>query len=297
MEKTSLESGPSLKPPSLSQYLDFRRYLRDFYEFKRKTTPGLRGYSYSVFSAAANIRSPNYLKLIIDGQRNLSDEMVRKFARALHLQRLEGEEFFWLVSYGQESDPLRRNQHLQKLTAVRVQKQIERGEILAEQWRRVPDWVTWILYAMADQKNVDFTPQMLKPLFRGKASEEAIRLALEKLFELGQFTRDAQGQVRKSRELMDAASDIPVALVRKLQTELNYLGMESLFQDEADEREFGALTLSLTPEEFAKIKFELRQMRKRLHRDTAVARSQKPGDRVYQLNIQLFPVTDPVNSQ
>ena len=71
-----------------------------------------------------------------------------------------------------------------------------------------------------------------------------------------------------------------------------YLGLESLYQDSPTEREFGTLTLSLNKEEFEEIRFKLRQMRKALNKDNSIARSAKKGERVYQLNLQLFPVTN-----
>ena len=71
-----------------------------------------------------------------------------------------------------------------------------------------------------------------------------------------------------------------------------YLGLESLYQDQATEREFGSLTMSLTEKEFEEIKFKLRQMRKSLHKENSIARMGQKGDRVYQLNLQLFPVSN-----
>ena len=93
---------------------------------------------------------------------------------------------------------------------------------------------------------------------------------------------------------MQGSQDVPAALIRKLQAELIYLRMESLFQDEPQDREFGAFTMALTKEEFEHIKFEVRQLRKRLYKDYSVKRENSKGERVYQLNFQLFPVTKPV---
>ena len=90
---------------------------------------------------------------------------------------------------------------------------------------------------------------------------------------------------------MSGSETIPVALVRKLQAELIYLGLESLFQDQPQDREFGAQTMALTEDEFEVLKFELRQFRKRWTKDVSVARKSAKGSRVFQLNIQLFPVT------
>src|SRR6185312_8853544 len=90
---TKVSNNVTAGPPKLGAFTDYRQYLKEFYEFKREQTKGsLRPYNYGTFAASADIKSPNYLKLIIDGQRNLSSEMARKFAKALALGREETEE-------------------------------------------------------------------------------------------------------------------------------------------------------------------------------------------------------------
>jgi hypothetical protein len=77
--KPGPRTNEGLESPKLGAYTDYRIFLRDFYEFKRaQTKSSLRPYSYATFAASADIKSPNYLKLIIDGQRNLSREMAIK---------------------------------------------------------------------------------------------------------------------------------------------------------------------------------------------------------------------------
>lgn len=282
-----------MQAPDISTYMDYRKYLADFYAYKREQTKkDLRPYSYQMFSAAANIKSPQYLRLIIEGKRNLSDDMVVKFAKALSLNKEQSDELRQLVQYTQATDPAERNRFLKDLMEKRVSQKIKSGEIDSKTFEKIPGWVTWILYSMVDQKGVTFEPSQLKQLLGEKATLEEIQESLNKLLEAGELKRDeVTGEVKKARPLMGNADNIPVALVRKLQAELLYLGMESLFQDDPLEREFGTLTLSLTEKEFAEIKFRLRQMRKQLTKDNSIARKQEPGDRVYQLNIQLFPVT------
>ena len=71
-----------------------------------------------------------------------------------------------------------------------------------------------------------------------------------------------------------------------------FITTESLFRDSPKDREFGAMTVAMTEDEFNKVRFELRQLRKRLQKDILVGRKSTKGDRVYQLNVQLFPVTE-----
>ena len=280
--------------PVLGEYTDFRQYLKDVYDYRRLTEgTGLRPYSYSTFSAAADIKSPNYLKLIIEGRRNLSDDMITRFARALRLNKPETEEFRALVHYGQASEPIDRNQYLKELADLRARRAFDAGDISRDNWEKVPGWIGWVLYAMADQANVDFDPQILQRLFRAKASVDDIKLSMEKLIASGDLERNPEtGAVAKARDLIESPQDLPVALIRKLQAELIYLGIESLFRDSPKDREFGAMTVAMTEEEFNQVRFELRQLRKRLQRDILVKRKVSKGERVYQLNVQLFPVTE-----
>ena len=280
--------------PVLAEYTDFRVYLRDMYEFKRSTEgTAFRPYSYSNFSAAADIKSPNYLKLIIEGRRNLSEDMMLKFAKALRLSREETIEFMALVRYGQATDTVERNQYLKELSELRARRELDSGIIDQRAWDKVPDWVGWVLWAMADQKDVTFEPEILQRLFRIKASPSEIKENLRKLMDSGDLATNAEtGEVFKPREMIESPQGLPVALIRKLQAELIYLGIESLFRDSPKEREFGGMTMAMTQAEFEQVRFEVRQLRKKLQKDIAVKRKTSKGDRVYQLNIQLFPVTD-----
>lgn len=289
-------STTSLVPPVLSDYMSYRQFLADFYKFKRQASKGaLRAYNYAVFSAAANIKSPNYLKMIIEGKRNLSDDMITKFGKALGFNKEQTEEFRLLVQFTQATDPADRNMFLKKLSEQRVSAKLKSGEIDRKSFEKVPNWVAWIIYAMVDQEGVSFDTATLKKLLRGKASEDEIETSLNSMLSSGDLRRDElTGELKKARNLTDSPEDIPVALVRKLQSQLMYLGLESLYQDQPTDREFGTLTMSLTKAEFEEIKFKLRHMRKAINKDNSIARMKTKGERVYQLNIQLFPVTSAV---
>lgn len=281
--------------PVLAGYTDYRVYLNDYYLYRRALTQNdRRPYSYAMFSAAADIRSPNYLKLVIEGQRNLSDSMAKKFAKAMSLTRQETDEFVALVHFSQTTDPLARNQKLKNLSDLRVGQKLKSGEIKQDTWDKVPSWVTWVLYALADQNGTSFEFPKLFAQLRRKAKSEDVRKALETLFSSGELIKSEDGSITKGRELMAGSEDVPVDLVRKIQSELIYLGLESLSQDGPQDREFGAMTVALTEGEFEQLKFELRQFRKRWAKDISVKRKDSKGDRVFQLNVQLFPVTNKV---
>lgn len=289
-------SPPTRMPivaPLLSTYMDYRKFLLDYYLFKREQTKKhLRPYSYSIFAAAANIKSPNYLKMIIEGKRNLSEDMIGKFARALAFNKQHSEEFRLLVMFNQSADPAERNLLLKQLSEYRVSYKLKTGEIDKKSFEKLPSWVAWVLYAMIDQEGVSFKIEDLRNLLRGKVKADEIQSAMKSLIDAGEVVVDEEGNLKKTRALAESSEEIPVALIRKLQSQLMLLGLESLYQDPPTDREFGTITLALTKTEFEDIRFKLRQLRKQIHKDNSINRMNSRGDRVYQLNLQLFPVTN-----
>lgn len=71
----TIDSVKKGSPVEVYGYLDYRAFLADLYTAKKA-----RGFSYRSFSRRAGLSSPNYLKLVIDGQRNLSAKMAERFA-------------------------------------------------------------------------------------------------------------------------------------------------------------------------------------------------------------------------
>ena len=83
-------------------YSDYRAFLRDYYRARKAAG---RGFSYRSFSRRAELKSPNYLKLVIDGDRNLSTDMAKRFASACGLQGAEQRHFIELVAHSPEREP------------------------------------------------------------------------------------------------------------------------------------------------------------------------------------------------
>lgn len=111
---------------SIYSYEDFRKYLKDFYESQKKEN---RGYSYQKFSEDAGIKSPNYLKIIIDGQRNLSIEGVQKFAKALSLNFNETVYFENLVLLAQSEDEDSKKFYKKKIEILIDEQSLGRHKI------------------------------------------------------------------------------------------------------------------------------------------------------------------------
>lgn len=86
------------KKLNIFEYLDYRQFLKDWYEMMKSETTF---FSYRYFAQKAGINSSGFLKLVIEGQRNLTDLTAEKFIHAIKLWGIEGDYFRSLVRYNQ----------------------------------------------------------------------------------------------------------------------------------------------------------------------------------------------------
>lgn len=281
--------------PEVSSYVDYRLYLKDFFEFKQRLFAGSRApYTYSTFSAACGLKAPQYLKLIIEGERNLSEKTIPQFSRALSLKKEDSIDFKLLVRSNQETDPGSRALLFKELMDYRVQVKLKKGEISKKHFEQIPNWAAWVLFEATQTHLNTQDPKALQSFLRGKVSATQASEALKSLLDAGLVGYHSDKGLTKERNLIEDAEEVPVDLVRSLQAQFMYLALESLYQDPPTEREFGSATLAITAKEFEEIRFKLRQLRKAIQKDNQVARNDSKAERIYQLNIQLYPVTQKV---
>jgi uncharacterized protein (TIGR02147 family) len=117
---------PSEPPVSVYDYLDYRAFLRDYYAAKKAAS---RAFSYRAFSKRAGVASPNYLKLVIEGQRSLSPKMAERFAQACGLDGDASRYFVHLVGFNQAKTTVERAQFYDKLTGFQRYRQAHKLEL------------------------------------------------------------------------------------------------------------------------------------------------------------------------
>ena len=98
------------------EYRDYRVFLRDSYEYRKKSE---YGFSYRAFAKRAGLGGPNYLKLVTEGERNLTSEMAGRFAEALGLRGEAASYFCDLVLFNQAASASERERSYRRLQGYR----------------------------------------------------------------------------------------------------------------------------------------------------------------------------------
>src|SRR5262245_11537732 len=103
-------------PIDVFGFLDYRAFLREFYR-RRKHDSAL--FSFRVFARRAGLQSPNHLKRVMEGERNLSDDGAARYSVALGLEGDAASYFCELVRFNQAKLSNERSAAYRRLTQYR----------------------------------------------------------------------------------------------------------------------------------------------------------------------------------
>jgi uncharacterized protein (TIGR02147 family) len=264
-------------------YLDYRAFLRDYYTAKKKQ----RGLSYRVLARLIGLKSASYLKHVIDGDRNLSEEMALRFASGLRLKADERNYFVELVQLNQAQTIEARLRAHQALRGFARHRQLfPLGGQHAEYHS------TWYLPAireLAVRSDFKEDPEWIAERLRPKISKRDAEHALATLLQLGLLVRDERGRVRQGEALVTTGAETQFLYIAAYHQMMMRMAAESIDRFPQRARDISALTLCLDKEGLREVKERLRAFRRELLELSEVAR--KPRQ-VVQINIQLFPLSD-----
>ena len=102
--------------PKVYEYLDYRAFMRDHFAASKASMPQ---YSFRYLARKAGFTSSNFLKLVMDGDRNLGPQAIEKVAKAMKLDSHETEFFAQLVALNQAQTVAERNRAFEVVAANR----------------------------------------------------------------------------------------------------------------------------------------------------------------------------------
>jgi uncharacterized protein (TIGR02147 family) len=275
---------PSPRDVDVFDYLDYRAFLRDVYLHRK----GKRGMSYRAFSRRAGLKSPNYLKRVIDAERNLTSDMAARFAKALSLDDDSTAYFLDLVRFNQARTSTERNTYYGKLTGFRRYRKAQPLELAQAAYHS-----TWYLPAIRElvargdfEEDPDWiAQQMLPPITRKEAAR-----ALETLMALGLVVRAESGRLAWGEPVVSTGAETRgLHIVNYHRTMLERAGQSLDLVAPAD-RDISSLTLCLGDDGVRRIKERIQRFRREL---LELAMLEDDPSQVVQVNFQVFPLTRP----
>lgn len=263
-------------------YLSYRTFLKDAYSDLKGRQ---RGFSYRWFSRKAGLSSPNFLKLVIDGKRNLSARTAASFAQALGLNTSESAFFRELVDFEQADTSAEKNRAWERLSTYQGHRKVRALE--RHQFEYLSRWWYPAIRELAACPGFREDPEWIARTLRPAITPAQAKAALELLTTLGFLERGPDGTLRQGEPLLSTGPEVKSLAVGNFHRQMLQRSADAIELFARGERDISALTVAVSPAGFALFKEKIAALRAELLELSA--REHAP-DRVVQLNFQAFPL-------
>ncbi len=269
--------------PSIFEYLDYRAFLQDMFAFRKRMN---RFFSYRFFSRESGLSSPNFLKLVMDGRRNMTSNSIAKFARGFGLSQKERDFFENLVFMNQAASHEQRNHYYLKMMRMKGLADVQRLEKAAYDY--FSNWYCPVIREIACFGDGRLTAEEIAAALEPPITTREAEGALELLARLGLLKKDADGRWTQGAQAVSTGPAVRSLVVANFHREMLRLAAEAIERHPAARRDISAVTLGVRGDRMAEIKEKAAAFRKEL---LELAGGDEGADRVIQVNIQAFPLT------
>ena len=278
-----METGENrIVEPDVLQYTNYRVYLRDYYEYKKKTVPA---FSLRFFAEKAGLSSHAHLKLTIDGKRNITKNTVVKLIHGLGLDGQRAAYFESLVFFNQAQTDADKQVYYAQLLKASPRSKLHKME--KAQFRIFREWHHSAILEMVALKDFRPIPDWISKRLGGLITPAQVTESLKLLVELGLLVKTANGY-RQRDPLITTDDEVQDLMVKMYHLQMLKLSADMLSALPGPQRDVSAQTFSIKREDFPNLKKHLQLMRKELLDFSAKAGE---GEDVVQINIQLYPLT------
>jgi uncharacterized protein (TIGR02147 family) len=272
-------------------YTDYRQYLFDFYQTRKKDS---KDFSYRSFAKKTGLNSIGFYKDVVEGRQHLGKAAILKFSAGFGHTKKESEYFESMVCFNDAKSADERTMHYERMLSCRGAK----AKIVEEsKFEYYSKWYYSAVRALLSyglfKDNADDYKKIaksLKPQIRPDQAKKAVAI-LEKLGFIAKnekgFFMIADGAITTGTVKPD--KNVAALNVVNFQKEAIKLAGDAFDRFPSGQSNMSTLTLSISCATFKTIKEELAALREKI---AEMARKEPAADRVYQFNMQLFPMTD-----
>lgn len=264
-------------------YVDYRVFLRDYYNLQKKQT---RYFSYRYFSNKAGFSSHNVLKQVINGERNIALKSIPKFCRALNLTSRECDYFRLMVLFNQSRNEDEKNELFREMFRY---KQTSKAKRLSElQYKMYSEWFHAVIRELVSFKGFTEDYAAIAKLLTPSITPGQVKKSLKLLRDIGLIKKNKGGKWVQCDPIIKTAPEVESLSVRNHNRKMIQLAEEAIAAVPPHHREISGMTLGISRKAFKEIKKKIQNFKDDILSDVLADSSE--SEEVYQLNFQLFPL-------
>ncbi len=279
--------------PDIYAYTAFRQYLADWFAWKKS---GGTRFSHRIFAKRLGSSDPSVMSNIIKGHRNLAETRIPLFAKAMELDEDETTYFALLVRLGQAGPGEEHERAWAALVELRMRRQGPQVDV--DQFKFVSNVYFSAIRTLAECRAFRPDPSWIADQLQPRLDVETVVEALETLERLGWLVTDGDSLVPATPTLQSAERVAQLGsygyhrdslrLVGRVMDDYHEPGVE-------DETGFFGFTMAIPESRIPDLRRALWEaLSQTLHR---VDGWKEPRDRVFQVSLQMFPLSSRVQRE
>lgn len=266
---------------SIYRYSDYRIYLKDWFESEKTHRSAL---SYRWLGGKLGVDGAALVR-VFRQERHLHEKHVPALCQILKLGKREAEYFGTLLLFSKARSPQEVRTHFERLMALR---DVGARELEAEQYEYYRRWQNSALRVLFSFEPFDGDWEKLGRRLDPPLSARETQSCVETMCVLGLLKRNDDGSYEPTDPVISSGDSWKTFAVRDFQLQTIDLAARALLRQPRERRDISTLTLSMPVERLEELREMLREFRGRVLKWAA---AQEPHDGVWQLNLQLFPLT------
>jgi len=211
-----------------------------------------------------------------------------QFANAFNLNKSETAYFLNLVNFNQSTDTQEKNQYYSEL--IKLQNVKEGKTLFSKQYEYYSNWYNSAIREMVGTIGFKNEPEWIASRLNPTVTPAEARKSIELLISLGLLKKNEDNTLQQDSAKLEVDPDVTSLSIRNFNSRMVDLGREAIERHPQDKREVSGLTLGVSKECANEIKVMVREFKKQVL--NYAVNDKRASEEVYQLNFQLFPLTD-----
>jgi|SRR5690606_23201769 len=265
--------------PDLFQFLEYRKFLADYVEWRLQCNPRFskRAFSLKYFG------SSGILYAVVQGQRDFGPRMRVRCAAALSLDEKEDGYFDLLVQHNQAKTDLERNFLFEKLSRFRNSKP---WVVRENQHKYYAKWYYAVVFSYIGLDRKKSTPREIAAEIHPALSEDQVREAIGILMELELVRKSELGYALTRNHVVSGGFQGHVAL--EYNRQIQGLISDIAGTDITQFREFSTQVTSISNESLQAIRKKFSAFQEEVQE---IVSKDKDTDKVCTMVFQIIPNT------
>jgi len=267
---------------NILQYSDYRTYLHDFYKHKKRSQPG---WSYSVWAKQLKLKSPSTLIMVVGGQRNPGNSLIKCFVEYFEFNQRNADYFEDLVRLEKSKRDIRLSVLL--MEKLGQQRGGKFSYLDQKRFSTISNWYYYAIRELVNLKNFREDPHWISGKLKRGVSPKEARKAIKNLLELNLIQRNSKGRLVQANGYVTTSNDLADEGLKRFHEQVLDKAHKSIRDIPTDIREVSGTTFALKLRDLPKAK----QLIKKFRKDVCQMLEKESADAVYQLEVAFFPLT------